>query len=363
MVGNIKRTYSSSSKKSTTSRRSTTSKKSTTSKSSNKLRSCLKKSTSPSEGREQGEVVSQKADNVEKREDSGIKLDSKLLDMPDDEHDRILFNSTMSTDDGDGSNARYGMEDECSVGYDDVGCSKAPYLCTFSQGTFSIDEDGCSERYNTYDETYQQIIINKQQKREKEVAAAALKPVSFDNSNQMKSTIELPWKTKKALKISEEVSVSTTQKAIVAPLPVSRTHSVQNENSIIDDEKSLTSICSLNQKSTARMSIAEEKPEGVAEETQTETIDNAPIKADKIEDAKEDALVATNASTGKKNSTRKKKSRTSLFKKQKKEPSNKKEDAKNKKEKKGMFSFLKKSKSEKSITFYYKNRKCQEVIC
>jgi len=345
--GNIKRTYSSSSKKSTTSRRSMTSKKSTTSKGSNKLRSSLKKSTSHSEGREQGEVVSQKADNAEKREGSGIKLNSKLLDMLDDEHDRILFNLTMSTDDGDGSNARYDMEDECSVGYDDVvGSSKAPYLYTFGQGTFSIDEDSCSERYNTYDETYQQVIINKQKKREKEMAAAALKPVSVDNSNQMKSTIELPWRTKKAIKTSEDVSVSTIQKAVVTPLPISCTPSVQNENSIIDDEKSLTSICSLDQKSIAHMSIAEEKPEEVAEETQTETIDNAPIKADNIEDAEEDTPLATNASTGKKNST--KKSRTSLFKKQKKEPSNEKEDAKNKKKKKGMLSFLRKSKSEKS---------------
>ena len=105
-----------------------------------------------------------------------------------------MFNCTNLID-GNESDARCKMVDECSVGYDDVGSSKAPYLCTFE--TFSIDDDSCVERYNTHDETYQQIIINKQEDKMREKAADALKTGSVENTVQIKSTIELPWRTKK----------------------------------------------------------------------------------------------------------------------------------------------------------------------
>lgn len=360
----INRTYSSSSKKSTTSRRSTTSKKSTSSKkstaskSSNKSSksSSLKKSASPSEGRDQT-VVSRKVENVEEREESGTKIDLKFLDVPDDEQDRILFNSTMSTD-GDESDVRYRMVDDDSVGYDDVGgCIKLPYFCK-DQGTFSIDDDSCLERYNTYDETYQQVIINKQERRKKEMDAATSKIVKFDDINLMKSEIELPRKPKKvnndavvaAPKISEDASsVSTLQKAADSPLPINRTPSLQT----------VTSLRSLKQESVAHMSIAEEKPEEVAEETQVETIDDTAVKTDEVEDVKDIAGKATKTSTNKKKSTKKTKSKTSFFSKQKKS-STKKEDTKNKKEKKGMFSFLKKSKTKTKTSTTNKSNENKE---
>jgi len=266
--------------------------------------------------------------------------------------------STMSTD-GDESDVRYRMVDDDSVGYDDVGgCIKLPYFCKDHQGTFSIDDDSCLERYNTYDETYQQVIINKQERRKKEMDAATSKIVKFDDINLMKSEIELPRKPKKvnndavvaAPKISEDASlVSTLQKATDSPLAINRTPSLQT----------VTSLRSLKQESVAHMSIAEEKPEEVAEETQVETIDDTAVKTDEVEDVKDIAGKATKTSTNKKKSTKKTKSKTSFFSKQKKS-STKKEDTKNKKEKKGMFSFLKKSKTKTKTSTTNKSNENKE---
>ena len=287
----IKITYSSSSNTSKKSRRSMTSKKSTTSKGSNKSSSSLKEpsfSSNSFEGRDQKEVVSHIEDNSEKREDSSIKIELN------DELDRIVFNCTKSMD-GNESDARCKMVDECSVGYNDVGSSKAPYLCTLE--TFSIDDDSCVERYNTYDETYQQLIVKKQEDKMREKAAAALKTESVENTVQMKSTIELPWRTKK----TENDDIADASKA------------------------------------------AEENLEEVAEEAQVETMveTGAMYGPWIIEEVKEDEPASKKNDVDKKKSFKIKLNKTSFFKKQK-NSSAKNEDTRNKRKNKISFSFLKK---------------------
>jgi len=371
----IKKTYSSSSKRSTTS------------KSFKKPRSFLNKSkfsANSTEARDQKEVASHEEDNAEKRENSGMKIDLRSIDLQEDERDRICFNHTISTD-GNESDVRYSLVDDGSVGYDDAGgggCCKIPYFCKFNQqGTFSIDEDSQFERYNTYDETYQQVMTKKQEKKRNDIYAATLKAVKVEsNTNQIERKIELPCEPKTFEKVIADVerkpvndllesstvismeTVSTLTRTDDTPLPISRTHSALSENNEIDDATSVASKRSLKQESISHiLSAAKEKLE---KEAQVKTIDDTPFNLDDAEEEleevkEEDAPAPTKARNIKKKGTKNKKNKNSFFKKRKKS-STKKEDTKNKKKKKGLFSFLKKSHAKKDNTKSKKNEDLKE---
>ena len=118
---------------------------------------------------------------------------------------------------------------------------KIPGLCRFTQGTWSIDDDSCAERYNTYDETYQQLMIKKKIKKQNEN-----KPV--EEYYPGKKTTELSCKPRTVTKNPPPPQISVNEKA-----PLTET---------------ATEI-------TPMPSLTEEKPEEVAEENAKEVAEES----------------------------------------------------------------------------------------
>jgi len=156
------------------------------------------------------EDITNNARNVEtedKREESPSGKNAlnaiNIIKLPDEEEDFRLFNTTTcSSSTGNESDVYKLAEDGSIAGYDDAGCCKLPAFCKpfmiATTRTWSIDDDSLQGRYDTYDETFKQLMIKKQEKVTKEEIE--------ETDIQMKNEIELPRNPKKnASDASEEV--------------------------------------------------------------------------------------------------------------------------------------------------------------